>query len=98
MIFSLEEKRYIGGPRIYRAFLFEEILFSLIFTTKVQLRSAVCEVYARNILLIATFRAEIATRWSLETFLELWVVVQVSSNFFRFFCWGEMNSSAFALC
>jgi hypothetical protein len=98
MIFSLEEKRYIGGPPIYRAFLFEEIRFSLIFTTKVQLRSAVCEVYARNILLIATFRAEIATRWFLETFLELWVVVQVSSNFFLFFCWGEMNSSAFALC
>jgi hypothetical protein len=98
MTFSLEKKRYIGGPRIYRALLFEGIsFFFLIFTTKVQLFSAVFEVYARNILLIASFRAEIAKRWSLNTFLELWVVVRVSSHFFHFF-FEKMNSSAFAMC
>jgi hypothetical protein len=72
MTFGPEKKRCVGGPRIYRAFLFEEInSFFLIFTIKVQLFSAVFEVYARNILLIASFRAEIAKCWSPKTFLEL---------------------------
>jgi hypothetical protein len=51
----------------------------------VQLFPAVFEVYARNIPLIASFRAEIAKLWSLKTFLELWVVVHVSLNFFYVF-------------
>jgi len=73
---------YLSSFTVWRNKLF---VFFLIFTTKVQLFSAVFEVYARNILLIASFRAEIAKRWSLKTFLELWVVVHVSSNFFHFF-------------
>jgi hypothetical protein len=84
---------YLSSFTVWRNKLFS----FLIFTTKVQLFSAVFEVYARNILLIASFRAEIAKRWSLKTFLELWVVVHVSSNFFHFFS-DKMNSSAFAVC